>query len=60
MIDVMIMIMIMIVIMIIIILLIIMIINVDCSNINCVHVPSGLGQTQATFDIAMGQVSPGC
>ena len=28
-----------------------------CSNINCVHVPSGLGQTQATFDIAMGQVS---
>ena len=26
------------------------------SNINCVHVPSGLGQTQATFDIAMGQV----
>jgi hypothetical protein len=27
------------------------------SNINCVHVPSGLGQTQATFDIAMGQVS---
>jgi len=25
------------------------------SNINCVHVPSGLGQTQATFDIAMGQ-----
>ena len=29
-----------------------------CSNINCVHVPSGLGQTQATFDIAMGQVSP--
>lgn len=26
------------------------------SNVNCVHVPSGLGQTQATFDIAMGQV----
>ena len=26
------------------------------SNINCVHVPAGLGQTQATFDIAMGQV----
>jgi len=25
------------------------------SNVNCVHVPSGLGQTQATFDIAMGQ-----
>jgi len=25
------------------------------SNANCVHVPSGLGQTQATFDIAMGQ-----
>jgi len=23
------------------------------SNINCVHVPSGLGQTQATFDIGM-------
>ena len=27
------------------------------SNVNCVHVPAGLGQTQATFDIAMGQVS---
>ena len=26
------------------------------SNVNCVHVPAGLGQTQATFDIAMGQV----
>ena len=26
------------------------------SNVNCVHVPSGLGKTQATFDIAMGQV----
>jgi len=25
------------------------------SNVNCVHVPAGLGQTQATFDIAMGQ-----
>jgi len=25
------------------------------SNVNCVHVPSGLGQTQATFDVAMGQ-----
>ena len=23
------------------------------SNVNCVHVPSGLGQTQATFDIAL-------
>jgi len=23
------------------------------SNINCVHVPSGLGQTQATFDISL-------
>ena len=22
-------------------------------NANCVHVPSGLGQTQATFDIAL-------
>ena len=29
------------------------------SNVNCVHVPAGLGQTQATFDIAMGQVSLG-
>ena len=29
------------------------------SNVNCVHVPAGLGQTQATFDIAMGQVSEG-
>ena len=29
------------------------------SNVNCVHVPAGLGQTQATFDIAMGQVSVG-
>ena len=26
------------------------------SNVNCVHVPSGLGQTTTTFDIAMGQV----
>merc|ERR1719422_1641574 len=25
------------------------------SNVNCVHVPAALGQTQATFDIAMGQ-----
>jgi hypothetical protein len=23
------------------------------SNVNCVHVPAGLGQTQATFDIAL-------
>ena len=23
------------------------------SNVNCVHVPSGLGQTQATFDISL-------
>ena len=29
------------------------------SNVNCVHVPAGLGQTQATFDIAMGQVRMG-
>ena len=31
------------------------------SNVNCVHVPASLGQTQATFDIAMGQcgMSPG-
>ena len=29
------------------------------SNVNCVHVPAGLGQTQATFDIAMGQVRRG-
>jgi len=31
------------------------------SNVNCVHVPASLGQTQATFDIAMGQcgMTPG-
>jgi hypothetical protein len=29
------------------------------SNVNCVHVPSGLGQTQATFDIAL-QVRDSC
>jgi len=31
------------------------------SNVNCVHVPASLGQTQATFDIAMGQcgMAPG-
>ena len=23
------------------------------SNVNCVHVPAGLGQTQATFDISL-------
>ena len=23
------------------------------SNVNCVHVPSGLGQTQVTFDISL-------
>ena len=29
------------------------------SNVNCVHVPSGLGKTQATFDIAL-QVKSSC
>ena len=43
---------------IIILIIIINMIMIVYSNINCVHVPSGLGQTQATFDIAMGQVSP--
>ena len=28
------------------------------SNVNCVHVPAGLGQTQATFDISLQVCGP--